>query len=119
MIGNEAGTVAYYQHTGTYPNIFTLVDANWVGIDMSSPFAPSGYSVPSVIYGSDTTLLIGSEDQGIVHLDSLATIMAGATNVDAVFGSGPDLSPGRGARRRGRRAQRTLRAEHGRPWAAT
>ena len=37
MIGNEAGTVAYYEHTGTYPNIFTLVDANWVGIDMSTP----------------------------------------------------------------------------------
>ena len=92
MIGNEAGTVAYYEHTGTYPNIFTLVDANWVGIDMSTPFAPSGYSVPSVIYGADTTLLIGSEDQGIVHLDSLAKIMAGATNVDAVFGSGTTSS---------------------------
>ncbi len=108
MIGNEAGTVAYYEHTGTYPNIFTLVDASWVGIDMSTPFAPSGYSVPSVIYGADTTLLIGSEDQGIVHLDSLAKIMAGATNVDAVFGSGTTSSTTReetpfgGSKRNGR-----------------
>ena len=108
MIGNEAGTVAYYEHTGTYPNIFTLVDANWVGIDMSTPFAPSGYSVPSIIYGADTTLLIGSEDQGIVHLDSLAKIMAGATNVDAVFGSGTTSSTTReetpfgGSKRNGR-----------------
>ena len=75
---------------------------------MSTPFAPSGYSVPSVIYGADTTLLIGSEDQGIVHLDSLAKIMAGATNVDAVFGSGTTSSATReetpfgGSKRNGR-----------------
>ena len=29
MIGNEGRTAAYYEHTGTYPNIFTLVDASW------------------------------------------------------------------------------------------
>ena len=38
IIGNEAGTVAYYEHTGNFPNFFTLVDEKWVGIDMSAIF---------------------------------------------------------------------------------
>lgn len=108
MVGNEAGNIAYYEHTGTFPNYFTLVDANWVGIDMSTPFSPSGYAVPAVVYGADTTLLIGSEDQGVVHLDSLAKIMSGAANVDLVFDSGTAASTTReetpfgGSKRNGR-----------------
>ena len=81
IIGNEAGTVAYYEHTGNFPNFFTLVDEKWVGIDMSTNFSPSGYSVPVILYGNDTTLIIGSEDQGIVQLDSLRQIKNGATNL--------------------------------------
>jgi len=108
VVGNEAGKVAYFEHTGNYPNIFTLVDVNWVGIDMSTPFSPSGFSVPAIVYGTDTTLLIGSEDQGVVHLDSLAKIMSGAPNLDLVFNGGTTTSTSReetpfgGSKRNGR-----------------
>lgn len=108
LVGNEDGTVAYYEHTGSYPNFFTLVDDQWVGIDMSTPFAPNGYSAPAIIYGTDTTLLIGSESQGVVQLDSLASIMSGAIDVDLVFDSGTQSSTTReetpfgGSKRNGR-----------------
>ena len=106
--GNEAGTVAYYEHTGNFPNFFTLVDDQWVGIDMSTNFSPSGYSVPAILYGNDTTLIVGSEDQGIVQLDSLRQIMNGVTNLDLVFGNGSIASttregtPFSGSKRNGR-----------------
>ena len=108
IIGNEAGTVAYYEHTGNFPDFFTLVDDQWVGIDMSTNFSPSGYSVPAILYGNDTTLIVGSEDQGVVQLDSLREIMNNSTNLDLVFGSGTNLStmreetPFSGSKRNGR-----------------
>ena len=108
IIGNEAGTVAYYEHTGNFPNFFTLVDDKWVGIDMSTNFSPSGYSAPAILYGNDTTLIVGSEDQGIVQLDSLRQIMNGAINLDLVFGNGGNASttregtPFSGSKRNGR-----------------
>lgn len=108
VVGNEAGNVAYYKHTGTFPNVFTLIDAQWVGIDMSTPTSPSGYAVPAVVYGSDTTILIGSEDQGVVHLDSLKSIIGGTNSIDLVFSGGTTASTTReqtpfgGSKRNGR-----------------
>ena len=108
VVGNEAGTVAYYEKTGTFPTLFTLVSSNWVGIDMSSSTAPSGYSVPVVLYGADTTLLIGSEDLGVVQKDSLRTIMNGVLSSDMFFDDGTTSSATReqtpfgGSKRNGR-----------------
>ena len=108
VIGNESGTVAYYKKTGVFPNIFTLEESSWAGIDMSSSSAPSGYSVPVIIYGSDTTLLIGSEDLGVVQKDSVRAIMNGSSSLDVVFDSGvissnsPEETPFSGSKRNGR-----------------
>ena len=108
LVGNEIGTIAFYEFTGTLPNAFTLVDAAWAGIDMTSPQAPDGYSAPAIVYGSDTTLLIGSESLGVVQKDSLRTIMSGVTALDVVFGGGTTTSSTReatpfgGSKRNGR-----------------
>jgi len=108
VIGNESGTVAYYIKTGVFPNIFTLEESSWAGIDMSSSSAPSGYSVPIIIYGSDTTLLIGSEDLGVVQKDSIRAIMNGSGSLDLVFDGGTTSSNSReetpfsGSKRNGR-----------------
>jgi hypothetical protein len=40
LVGNELGAIAYYENTGSMPGAFTLVDATWAGIDMTSPQAP-------------------------------------------------------------------------------
>mgnify|MGYP000844286551 CR=1 FL=1 len=108
LIGNEDGTIAYYKKTGAWPNLFTLESAQWAGVDMSSLTAPSGYSAPAMIFGSDTTLFIGSEDLGVVQKDSLDIIFNGAASVDIVLGGGTQSSNGRietpfgGSKRNGR-----------------
>ena len=108
LIGNEAGTIAYYKKTGSWPNLFTLEAAPWAGVDMSSLTAPSGYSAPAIIYGADTTLFIGSEDLGVVQKDSLDIIFNGSASVDIVLGGGTQASNGRietpfgGSKRNGR-----------------
>ena len=108
LVGNELGAIAYYENTGSMPGAFTLVDATWAGIDMTSPQAPDGYSVPAFVFGQDTTLLIGSESLGVVQKDSLRTIMSGATALDLVLGGGAITSTSReetpfgGSKRNGR-----------------
>jgi hypothetical protein len=109
LIGNEAGTVAYYEKTGTWPNLFILNASQWAGIDMGSTTAPSGHSAPALIYGTDTTLFIGSEDLGVVQKDSLKIITSGATaSVDLNLGGGTQTSSSRietpfgGSKRNGR-----------------
>ena len=108
LVGNELGTIAYYQNTSAMPNAFTLVDAAWAGINTTSPQAPDGYSAPAFVYGQDTTILIGSESLGVVQMDSLRTIMSGATALDLVFGGGTAASSSRtetpfgGSKRNGR-----------------
>ena len=108
LIGNESGAIAYYDNTGSMPNAFSVVDAAWAGINMTSPQAPDGYSAPAFIYGQDTTLLIGSESLGVVQKDSLRTIMSGASALDLVLGGGTTTSASReetpfgGSKRNGR-----------------
>lgn len=108
FIGNEAGNVSFYEKTGTYPNFFTLVDDKWAGINMASTQSPNGYASPAIVYGQDTTLLIGSRDLGVVQKDSINVIMGGATSRDLVFNSGTTSSTTReetpfgGSKRNGR-----------------
>lgn len=108
LVGNEAGTIAFYEKTGSYPNFFTLVESQWAGINMASTQSPSGFSAPAILYGADTTLLIGSRDLGVVQKDSLSAIMGGATSRDLVFNTGTTTSTNRietpfgGSKRNGR-----------------
>jgi len=108
FIGNEAGHVAFYEKTGAYPNFFTLVEEQWAGINMASTQSPNGFATPAIVYGQDTTLLIGSRDLGVVQKDSISAILNGATSRDLVFDSGNSTSSTReetpfgGSKRNGR-----------------
>lgn len=108
FVGNEAGYVAYYTTSGTFPNLFTLVDDQWAGINMASTQSPNGYATPAFVYAQDTTLLIGSKDLGAIQKDSIDAILSGATSRDLVFGSGTTTSSTReetpfgGSKRNGR-----------------
>lgn len=109
LIGNEQGYVAYYENTGSFPNIFTLVDAQWAGISTQSNTAPNGYSTPAFVYAQDTSLLVGSTDQGLLHLDSVSGLINGAGQVSAsITGSTSSASTSRestpfgGSKRNGR-----------------
>lgn len=87
LIGNELGDVAYYRQTGSFPNLFTLVSSQWAGISTQTPTSPSGYSTPAFVFSTDTSLLVGSNNMGIVHLDSIAQILSGTSQVDVQFSS--------------------------------
>ena len=108
LIGNEFGNISMYHWSGAYPTIFTFVSDQWAGIDTRTPSAPSGYSVPAIVYGTDTTLLVGTMDNGVIQFDSLNVILNGAAAVDMQLATGTTASttieetPFGGSKRTGR-----------------
>jgi hypothetical protein len=89
FIGNETGTIHFYENNGTSPLSFTLVSQNFGGVDVRSNTSNQGYSVPYFYRSADTlSLFVGSNDLGIIQYDSISTVIQLPPLIEATVGTG-------------------------------
>ena len=89
FIGNEQGTLHYYENDGNQPPNFTLVNSNFGGVSVKSQFFNQGYSVPWFVRHNDTiSLFVGSQDKGIVQYDSILSVLNKPATIIQDIGTG-------------------------------
>jgi hypothetical protein len=79
LIGEQSGNVNYYRNTSaTSTPAYTLVTANFGGIDVQAPSFITGYSVPCMYDNNGSyVLLVGSERGYVYRYDNIDGNLAG------------------------------------------
>jgi uncharacterized protein (DUF2141 family) len=79
LIGEQDGKVRYYQNTGTVvAPVFTLITANFGGLNVCQPGWYSGYSVPFMFDDNgSTSLVVGSERGWLYRYDNIDGNLSG------------------------------------------
>jgi hypothetical protein len=79
LIGEQSGNVNYYRNTSTTSTpAYTLVTANFGGIDVQAPSFITGYSVPCMYDNNGSyVLLVGSERGFIYRYDNIDGNLSG------------------------------------------
>ena len=96
VIGNEAGVIHYYSNDGGSNLSFTLESQDFGGINTSSIFSTSGYSVPFLFRDNGkTVLMVGTYDRGILQYDSIDNVLNKPSSIVGTFGTGTIDSPNR------------------------
>jgi hypothetical protein len=88
LIGEQSGNVNYYRNTSTTSTpVFTLVTANFGGIDVQAPSFITGYSVPCMYDNNGSyVLLVGSERGYIYRYDNIDGNLSGSfTLTDSTY----------------------------------
>jgi len=88
LIGNQSGTISYYQNTGTTTlPAFTLMTSNFGGVNVRQPGYLTGYSQPFLFDSSGSyKLMVGSERGYIYYYNNIDGNLAGNFNlVDSMF----------------------------------
>lgn len=94
VIGNESGVLHYYKNDGGSTLSFTLETDDFGGIETSSIFSTSGYSVPFMFRDKGKSVLfVGTYDRGILQYDSIDNVLNKPQSIVATFGSGNTNSP--------------------------
>ncbi len=89
FIGNEQGTIHFYENDGNQPPTFSLVSNNFGGVNVKSKFFNQGFSVPWFIKRNDTlSLFVGSQDNGILQFDSILSVLDKPATIIQQIGSG-------------------------------
>lgn len=93
LIGNDIGTVYYYENKGTVtvPDFSSAADSAFGGVDVRGTYSFTGYSVPFLtqLNNSDSyTLLVGCEGGNIFHYDNIDNNLTGNFNLVDSFYSG-------------------------------
>jgi len=93
FIGNETGTIHYYENNGTSPLSFTLVSQNFGGVDVRSNTSNQGFSVPWFYRSADTiSLFVGSNDLGVLQYDSISSVMQLPALIEETVGAGTTVT---------------------------
>jgi len=88
LIGERSGVLNYYQNTGTSSSpVFSLVSANFGGVNVMLPGTIAGYSVPQLIdRGNGYELLVGSDRGTIFRYTNIdGNVSGNFTLADSAF----------------------------------
>ncbi|HOS48520.1 MAG TPA: T9SS type A sorting domain-containing protein [Bacteroidia bacterium] len=88
VVGERVGNLNYYQNTGTTSvPVFTLISANWGGVNVKKWNSYAGLSNPLVFdNGAGTELLVGSLSGYIYHYNNIDGNLTGNFNlVDSMY----------------------------------
>ncbi len=91
LIGNDIGTIYYYENKGTVtaPDFSSAADSTFGGVDVREEYSITGYSVPFLtqLNNSDSyTLLVGCEGGNIFQYDNIDNNLTGKFNmVDSIY----------------------------------
>lgn len=88
LIGERSGVLNYYENTGTIINpVFTLISANFGGVNVLQPSSVAGYSNPVLFdNGNGYELLVGSDKGSIFYFNNIDGNLNGTfTLVDSAF----------------------------------
>ncbi len=88
VIGERVGNLNYYQNTGSASSpVFTLISANWGGVNVKKWNSYAGLSNPLVFdNGAGTELLVGSLSGYIYHFNNIDGNLTGNFNlVDSMY----------------------------------
>ena len=89
VIGTQLGVLHYYSNDGGSNLSFTLESTDFGGINTTSIYSTSGYSVPFLFREKEkTVLMVGTFERGILQFDSIDNVLNKPSSIEKTFGTG-------------------------------